>query len=68
MRERETVSLADEDFSDSLDLVARHLIHFNQAVFPAALAREHMQLVPDLRILEDRLAFLSMAANAVKFR
>jgi|GEM_PF-4096909 len=63
-----TVSLTNADFLNCVDLVLRNFIHFNQAVFPTALARKHMQLVPDLRVLEDRLAFLSMAAHGAKFR
>jgi len=63
-----TISLAHADFSDSRELIARNFIHFNQAVFPAALAKRHMELADDLRILEDRLAFLSMAANGLQFR
>lgn len=62
------VTLANADFSNGRVLVTRHFIHFNQAVFPAAFTREHMQLASDLRILEDRLAFLSMAAGGVKFQ
>lgn len=62
-----TISLAHVDFSVG-ELAVRNFIHFNETVFPAALAKEHMQLAPDLRILEDRLAFLSMAANGLKFR
>jgi glycosyltransferase involved in cell wall biosynthesis len=63
-----TVSLSGVDKSHPLDLVTGNFLHFNQAVFPAKLAKQHMMLAPELRILEDRLAFLSVAAGGAKFR
>lgn len=62
-----TISLAHLVFTAS-ELAARQFVHFNQTVFPAALAKKHMQLAADLRILEDKLAFVSMAANGLRFR